>query len=249
MRAFYESIRENDESIVGRNGNHVFNAHFHRNIEIFIVKKGKYTLLRNGETATISDGELAFFDSYDIHAYQKNHSKDIDDCVLILPFSSAKKFNALKKNNVIKNFIVKDSRLVEQILSIVDNFLNDGISKSVKLSASELILSLIYEKLLFTERTEKYNHELIRNLLIYANENFKENLSLSSASKVLGYTEAHLSRTFHKYFNTSFPSYVNSLRLEYIAAEKAKNPENKITQLIFDAGFKSIQSYYRNKNS
>ncbi len=249
MKAFYEQHRETDENVKERNINHVFEAHFHQNIEIFAVNKGRYTISRNGETQEISDGEIAFFDSYDIHAYEKMHIDEADDCVLIIPYSNAKKFNFLKNDRSVQDFIVKDQSLARQIINLADEYLANGFSKAVEQSVNELILSLLFEKLTFTEQKEKYKLELIRNLLLYANENFKENISLTTASKVLGYSEAYLSRTFHKYFKTTFPNYVNLLRLNYLENEKVKNPEKKITELIFESGFNSIQSYYRNKNS
>ena len=249
MKAFYEQIRETDDNVKKRNINHVFGAHFHKNIEIFVINKGKYTISCNGETKEISDGGIAFFDSYDIHAYDKMHTTEHDDCVLIIPYSSAKNFNSLKNYRVVRDFIIQDQALAKRIINLADEYLGEGFSKKIEQSVNELILSLIFEKLKFIEPQEKYKHEIIRNLLLYANENFKENISLSTASKTLGYSKTYLSRTFHKYFKMSFPNYVNLLRLEYLENEKTKNPEKKITQLIFDSGFKSIQSYYRNKNS
>ena len=62
------------------------------------------------------------------------------------------------------------------------------------------------------------------------------------------YSTEHVSRVFHKYLRVGLPKFINDLRLDYIENELMLSDKKKITDLIFEAGFKSVQSYYRSKS-
>ncbi|MBQ3219170.1 MAG: helix-turn-helix domain-containing protein, partial [Clostridia bacterium] len=64
---------------------------------------------------------------------------------------------------------------------------------------------------------------------------------------ILGYSDAHISRIFSLYVKKSLPDYVNELRFKEVN-RLIENTNGKITDLIFDAGFNSIQTYYRVKS-
>ena len=118
---------------------------------------------------------------------------------------------------------------------------------TVQSAVINLILSAVSAKLQIIHEQDDTDRELIIKILDDVNKNFRKDATLKSVSARLGYCTAHLSRTFHKYLKMSLPEYVNNLRLDYV--EKHKHDKNVlITELIFDAGFKSIQSYYRNKH-
>ena len=72
-----------------------------------------------------------------------------------------------------------------------------------------------------------------------------EAFSLKNIARKFGYAQAHVSRVFHRYTNTGLPRYVNRLRLNYIETRRRNDPSASLTDLIFDAGFKSIPTYYR----
>lgn len=78
-------------------------------------------------------------------------------------------------------------------------------------------------------------------------DNLDKDLTLSKISKALGYSSAHVSRTFKKYVNSSIPNFVNKLRLERV--DKLLKKKNvKKTEAIYSAGFNSYQTYYRIKS-
>lgn len=247
MKAYHEQLREEDSNlIIQRSTNHTFNPHFHINVELLIIKHGRTKITFNGNDIELTDGMIAFFDSYDIHGYETDLSVKADDCLLVIPLKFLDNFSSLKKSGKVINPVIHDPDLCQKLISIIDNFLINQSESTVISSAVNLILSLIYTKLQTAETTENADEELIVKILDYVNKNFRTNVSLSKVSAELGYCTAHLSRTFHKYLKMTLPEYVNNLRLDYV--EKHKNDKGVfITKLIFDAGFKSIQSYYRNK--
>ncbi len=245
MKAFYEKIREaTDRLQVERNGYYAFLPHFHINLEILIVKKGKHKIFCNGEEFVVESGSIAFFDSYDVHGYYECKNVDRDDACLVIPFSFMEKYIKNKKSLKLQTPIIKDERLVEEVLFIVDKFLLDKRDESIQVSAIDMILSLIQQKLVYFENGVNGDTILVKKILEYIENNLKGDVRLKTIAKKLGYTEEHLSRTFNKSLKQSIPFYTNGLRLSYVENNLKRNGSN-LTELIYEAGFKSPQTYYR----
>ena len=45
---------------------------------MFLVKSGKYVITKNGKTIEVGAGEIAVFDSYDVHSYDKKLEEQND---------------------------------------------------------------------------------------------------------------------------------------------------------------------------
>ncbi len=252
MQAFYELERENSEWLsLLRNGNYIFSPHFHVNIEIFIIKKGKYEIFYNGKNYILENNSIAFFDNYTFHGYNVdyvNKDSEKDDCVIIIPRKYLAHFNEFRKKNKLADFIVKDEHLVDDLLQIVDGILINNKDENVEQSCVDLILSLIEQKLNYSDKYEDSDTLLLRKMLEYIENNFRGDVSLKIIAKQLGYSTEHLSRTFHGYFNMSISSYVNTLRLDYVE-KVAKSKGKKISEVIYESGFNSLQTYYRFKKA
>ncbi len=243
MRAFYEKIQEESITIKKyRNTLHVFPPHFHNNVEIFIVKRGRYKVSRNNNEYEVIDNTICVFDSYDIHGYTSRLEDDFDDCVIIVPTKFI--LPSVKTGKIIANPLITDSVLCDKILSLADEYINEHNSIEVKTAVINLILTLINEKLQFVENQAKNDDITMRKILNYIYDNFAKDVSLVQIAKELGYTAEHLSRVFHKYIQMSIPSYINRLRVEYVEKLKTK-PNSKLSNCIYEAGFNSIQTYYR----
>lgn len=246
MKGFYEKNREDEgKLIVSRNAGHIFPAHFHRNLEIFIVRKGEYRLSIGEQSLTVGSGMVAIIDSYEIHSYDARENIDADDCVLVIPYDYVTEFTARRQGRTLKNTVVKDDVLCQSLLKIVDEYLYEQADKEVQKSAVHLLLSLLYPKLAWTNEKTREESSLVREILAYIQENYTGDVSRSTIARVLGYTEAHISRVFHRYLNKGISQYVNELRLSHIDRALARGDNRSVIELIYDAGFKSQQTYYR----
>ena len=246
MKAFYETNREDIVSLhVGRNHNYVFAPHFHSHLEFCIVKKGKGAVTCNGKRYTLTDGDVAIFDSYCMHGYEDFDTVDCDTAVVIVPLPLAKSFISFKKDKEIENVVISDFRLADALMEIVDKFFLQEISERMKNASVELFLTMIEDNLVLVDKKEKSQIKLIKKILDYIHLNFDKEITLPSISRYVGYTEAHVSRTFHQYLKKSIGQYLNDLRINYVK-EQLKNTDKSTTELIYEAGFKSVQTYYRN---
>ena len=219
--------------------------HFHRNVEVFILLEGEMQIHLNGKNIKLKSGSTVFFDSYDIHSYL-NVPKSIKARALVVPYSIMSEYDTLKADKMVSEHVVHDRNFAFQLNSLVTQFILGKTTNTIKNYTVKLILSLILDKLKFKNTVEKDDTELIRKILIYVSEHFKEKLSLVSLSLKFGYAKEHISRVFHKYLSCSVPNYINGIRFNYVESQM-KYGKKSLSELVFESGFGSLQTYYRFK--
>ena len=209
---------------------------------------GTHRVTLNGKTYTVGAGDVFFCGSYDLHSYEESERTGQDDCVVILPARCVARFNERNKGLRPVSPVLHDESLCRELLTIADTWMLPGKQpESVRDAAAELFLSLIEQRLPMQPAKEKDETQLIYKILSYLSEHFREDVSLPKIAKHFGYAEAHVSRIFHRYTNTGLPRYVNRLRLNYVQSALQSSPDADLTNLIFEAGFKSLPTYYRAK--
>lgn len=245
MEAFYEKTREEkDELNVQRNPQPIFPAHFHLNLEVLLLRKGDYTVRIGDRWQKIGAGSVVVIDSYEIHGYENCVSQEERDCcVVIFPYRYLRKFNEWRKNFTIAEPIIFDAALCDELLRIADTYLTGG--EEIKEAAADLILARLYERLRFSENKARGESALVRQILSFIQENFQNDVSRKAIARELGYTEAHISRVFHRCIGKSISEYVNGLRLAYVERLRAGGVKRTTLDLLYEAGFKSQQTFYR----
>lgn len=245
MEAFYEKTREEkDELDVQRNSHHIFPAHFHMNLEVLLLRKGGYTVRVGDRRQEVGAGSIVVIDSYEIHGYEDCALKERrDSCVVIFPYRYLRKFNEWRKNFSIAEPIIRDVALCDELLKIADTYLTGG--EEIKEAAADLFLARLYERLRFSETKARGESALVRQILSFIQENFQDDVSRKTIARELGYTEAHISRVFHRCIGKSISEYVNGLRLSYVERLRASGVKRTTLDLLYEAGFKSQQTFYR----
>ncbi len=246
MKAFYEVNREEEIGIGCKiDTEFEYPEHFHAKIEVFLLLDGKYEISVNGKAIEIEKGDIVFFDSYDVHAFKKKSAKS-KGILIILPKAYVLE-NANKKGNL-KSNVIKDEILFNELCFIFEQYIIYEKNLATKEAGIKLFFAKLYEKAQFVEDKGIDETILIKNILSYLHDNFKNRLTLSVLAKHFGYTSEHLSRTFHRYLKKSIPSYVNGLRLEYVE-KKLSLKDRKLYEIVYESGFNSLQTYYRVKNA
>jgi len=170
-----------------------------------------------------------------------------DDCVLVIPAHYEKRFERKKKGRKIVNPVIADADFCAELIALADGYLCHPSSPEAEQSACELILARLGEKLIFTEIKGREESSAVREILGYIEENFRGDVSRKTVARALGYSEAHVSRVFHRFMGEGLSSYVNRLRHAYVQRALNANPERTVMELIEEAGFTSVQTYYRTK--
>ena len=251
MDAFFENIDKDLRVSVFRNVEHTWPTHFHANLEIFIVRHGKYEVTRNSESFEMHDGSIAIFDNYDLHSYV-NKDGTSDDCVIMIPADVSKAFDAARNGKRIKTTVIRDQKLTDTILDAIDEMnlipVGNGVAddKYYVDSVVNYVLCLLYKRLEYAEPVvnSQTESDYIRRMLIYISEHFRGDITATSLASQMGYSREYVSRLFNKYMKESIPSYINKTRAQYVEEQKEIS-DKSLTEIILDAGFKHTSSYYR----
>ena len=251
MDAFFENIDKDLQVSVFRNVEHTWPTHFHANLEIFIVRHGKYEVTRNSESFEMHDGSIAIFDNYDLHSYV-NKDGTSDDCVIMIPADVSKAFDAARNGKRIKTTVIRDQKLTDTILDAIDEMnlipVGNGVAddKYYVDSVVNYVLCLLYKRLEYAEPVvnSQTESDYIRRMLIYISEHFRGDITATSLASQMGYSREYVSRLFNKYMKESIPSYINKTRAQYVKEQKEIS-DKSLTEIILDAGFKHTSSYYR----
>ncbi len=88
----------------------------------------------------------------------------------------------------------------------------------------------------------KDQKEVVGKVIDYIEKNLENKINLDSISKTIGYSKFHLNRIFTEQTGITIYKYLQSRRLT-IAAEKLVKTDTPITQIAYDAGYDTQQSF------
>lgn len=246
MNNFYEYFRDKENELYYKiDNNPVYPPHFHAGIEVFILKKGFFTLTINGAQINLTAGSIAVVDSYEIHSYDFKAKLEENSAALLIPYEF-RRFLVPSDKHKIDRHVITNGTLSAKLISLIEEYIVNK-PKQVKDGAIVLICSLLKEHLAFSTENEKDDVDLLKKILSFIYENYQGDVSRQTIAKTLGYTEGYISHVFHRYLNVSISSFSNVLRLKHVD-DMIKNGDNRpISALLYQAGFKSEQTYYRVK--
>lgn len=88
----------------------------------------------------------------------------------------------------------------------------------------------------------KDQKEIIKKVIDYIEQNLEKELNLDNISKDIGYSKFHLNRVFKEQTGITIYKYLQNRRLT-IAAEKLVKTDKPITQIAYEAGYDTQQSF------
>ena len=248
MKSFYEKEREEDNLLmVNISEDHSYPLHFHANLEVLITLRGEYALAVNGKNFVAGENSVTVIDCYDVHGYERTRAHRAEDArIVIFPYHFLRKFNAERKNLRVASPVVQDGALCRKLIAVADEYLTDS-SSPIQEAGAELFLALIANNFPFANDDARGEGALIRAILSFIAENYRKECTRASIARALGYTQAHISKVFHKYLNRGIAEYINGLRLDFVEDCKRLGDERTTVEIVYDAGFNSMQTYYRQK--
>lgn len=88
----------------------------------------------------------------------------------------------------------------------------------------------------------KDQKEIVRKVIGYIEENMERDINLDNISKNIGYSKFHLNRLFAEQTGITIYKYLQNRRLT-IAAQKLVRTDKPITQIAYEAGYDTQQSF------
>lgn len=242
--AYFEKIREDNETLSFRTGDCSFPAHFHKNIEFLYAFEQGLEVLIDNEKFILEKNQLLFIDAYSVH-----HILSTQPAIsLCLPIVFCEDWFNYKENREFKSIVfADDDEFLKNILNRFSSFETDNYL--IKKSKADLLLGTLAERGEFISASSKDSNNMVRRAVEYLNKNYNNRLDLNSVAKKIGYGKYTLSHNFKKKTGLDLREYLTQIRLnELVAAvkkQKAKGKDFKLTELVFEIGFESMPTFYR----
>ena len=108
-----------------------------------------------------------------------------------------------------------------------------------------ILLANLEERVGFDYREPSKQGVAVCNLLKYAEDNIKGDLSLKTVAEVFGYSREHFSKILNKYINEPWGDYINRIRVRRVKAILMTDNELTVLDVAFRCGFESANTFYR----
>ena len=243
MIAEYELARENDERLfVVANKDNECPLHFHRKLEIMYVIEGEKQVICDDKTYILKQDQIFVADSYAMHSYIKSdHSRQV---VIVIPNHLLRDFYLLYSNKKFKDCVLREKYICQLLKPTIVGLTEKESNPLLNQGRIDSLLGMLVQEIGLEDRKYQFDQNLIEEVLAYINENYKEEIDLESLSKHFGYSKYYFSRMFNNFLNINITSYLSMVRLQ-AAIELLKQGKKTVSDAAYEAGFASIQTFYR----
>ncbi|MBQ8395120.1 MAG: AraC family transcriptional regulator [Clostridia bacterium] len=218
--------------------------HFHSAPEFLFVEQGNQEVIVDGEKRILGSGEGFFADSFCVHSYK--YAQNVRAYVLLGDKSHFDQFFLAMEGKVPPLFFrFENFTLLKELYQYAEKpYKSEGAKTAALEGAANLVLAELANDVPFVSRGQNKQTTFVGQVLQYAQENIRGDLSLSALSKKFGYSQEHLSRLLHKYLAENWTAYVNRLRVRQAQARLLEN-EGSVSEIALDCGFDSLNTFYR----
>lgn len=252
MNPFFEKREKKLHADVAFDMN--FPEHFHEEMELFMVTEGAVEVNVMGKKQTLTAGDCAVIFPEQIHSYKP--ACESRSYILIFGSSFMGSYRRSIQTQIPDSPFLEHKVLSEdvklafericQISGHGNNQITETIADPMMVSSAwiQVILALIMPVLKLQERKENENMGITGELIQYIMEHYREPLTLELLAQKLHINKYYLSHVFSDKLRTSFPQYLNQIRLDH-ALYEMRNTEQAIGRIWEEAGFNSQRSFNR----
>lgn len=241
MRPFYEHLNRNMEIFNGRTSH--IKPHIHTAIECVYVREGSLELGIGQELYHMDVGDFAIVFPNIIHHYQVFDPHGCIGTYLIVTPAYSGEFANMLEVSCPEYPIIAKAELHSDIRYAMENMREDD--KSVVHQAFlQIIMSRSLEKFTLMPKKNIESGDIVYQVVSYMARNFREEISLESIAKEIGFSQYAVSRVFSGTFHMNFNQYLNGLRLEE-ACNLLLSTDQSITETYENAGFESQRTFNR----
>lgn len=225
--------------------------HWHPELEIVYMIKGKLDANISGKNIRLCDGDLYFANKDELHQTSTPSEININYyIVLLLSFDFLKNYN---KNIDNMYFEVNNNQTAKQnIANIIKNMvpIAENQPSYYQLSLNSDIFR-IYE-ILLTQCIKPRksvaptqignNFDYAKKVISYITDNYKKNITLNSVASLVGLTPSYFSNYFKNATGCSLLQYLNGVRLEH-ALNDIIYSDVSVKESAVQNGFSNVKSF------
>jgi AraC-like DNA-binding protein/mannose-6-phosphate isomerase-like protein (cupin superfamily) len=235
--------------------------HWHEEVEIILVTRGKVELMVDGKKLILTPGDIVFVNSGQLHQYTsleeitaynayvfppaslKFDHEDITQTTIISPICNGKlcfPMQLFKEHEAYP----KVRSLIEQIID-VNNRQASGFPLLTKAYLYEIIALLYENRLLTRQVTVQKDADTCRQILSYIQEHYQEKIVVPDIAKCMCMSPNYFSAYFTGHFGRNFIDFLIHYRIEQ-ACILLLSENLSVTQAALQTGFENV-SYFIKK--
>lgn len=254
MQAFYEVRQYEDgfQAWYGSYTNMSFLAHWHREIELILIRRGQALIRVDDHLVTAHAGDLVVCDSGSIHF---SDSYKMDNCLDFIVFDPALAHAVGQPLRLSSPLLTRErladaglSHAIEELFAVLQEELRARRPYYQEVVKGRLRESWFLLRRAFppagapTRRDDTLRH--LQDLLQYLDTHYDEPLTLEDAARRMHFSPSYFSRIFRELTGVRFVTYVQLLRAEQAAA-RLREGGASIAEVALSCGFSTLRTFNR----
>ncbi|MBQ8518680.1 MAG: AraC family transcriptional regulator [Agathobacter sp.] len=232
-------------------------VHWHDEVEIIFVKKGRVSISIQEEVFHAKPGDLFFVNSGELH-FMESDDMSVEYYTILFPLEfisfqsedtiEKEVFLPLRQKQLLFPTVPEEQK--EQLIQWIEQMIlvNEEKLAGYQLRTRILLLELV-DFLLKEEcfKTVDYANasSLQRDLIVFVQKHYTEKISLSMLAQEFHLSEKYVSWYFKEHFSISFMQYVVHLRMSK-AKDMLVTTDLPITEVALSCGYPSVNLFIRN---
>lgn len=237
-------------------------VHWHNEIEIIYLKKGKLRISIEEEIYDASPGEVYFVNPKELH-FMDSEDMSVEYYTILFPLEfisfqtedllETEVLKPLRSGKLLLHRSVKAKSCLEEVEKYLQEMIAVNTEKYMHYQLRTRILLLhIIEALMRGECLEyasfRSSSDLQREMISYIQKKYAEKITLQMLAKEFHLSEKYVSRYFKEHFAISFMQYVGHLRMTKAKA-LLDSSDLSITEVALSCGYPSVNLFIRNFKS
>lgn len=232
-----------------------FVPHWHSEIELIFVRKGKIQIIIDGSSFTANTGDLIICDGGLVHYSTARHVNNELDFLIFDSRLIDHTFTGFHLiNPLVTKKILIEHNLFDLFINMHDELENEFNKQDILYEKiiSSVIQYFCVQLIRVTQDREKRSHLskyeeenlLLKRVIDYIESNYEEDIRLKDAAAIMNMTESYFSTFFKLRTNYNFTDYINIIRLEHSIKDIHSTTKN-FTEIAFSNGFNNLRTFNR----
>ncbi len=236
-------------------------AHWHNDMEIIYIKKGRGTITVDLVPFQVSKGDIIVVPPGQLHTIEQfsDYSMEYENIIFKLSMLMAPQgdictedfFQPLKHGKLLPDTrYTKESPLYPDLSICLDRIdvICQDFSPGYQLAVKGQLFSFFYalSKSLHSEMNHKNNKSLdrLKGLLKYVETNYQEKISIADAARICSFSQSHFMKFFKTSIGMPFTDYLNDYRIT-MASRLLISSSETVANIAVETGFENLSYFNR----
>ena len=236
-------------------------THWHNDMEIIYIKKGRGIITVDLEPFEVRQGDIVVVPPGQLHSIEQleDFSMEYENIIFQLTMLMAtqgdtcteKFFQPLVQGQILfPNYYSPDSLLYPALsgcLNTMDEIcktFGPGYQLAIKGQLFSLFYALVSSMQAPLSRRKNKSLDRLKDILKYVETNYSEKITIADAAGICGFSESHFMKFFKSNMAVSFTDYLNDYRLT-MAARLLISSTDSIVNIAAETGFDNLSYFNR----